>query len=59
MVDKKKLRKQRKAKALRELAAMAESRIGDMPPLKKIEDGPTHRGIAQALKRTAERVENE
>ena len=56
---KEKARNKRKAKALRELAATVEGRIHDMPPLKKLEDGPTQQGIANSLKRTAEQVEKE
>ena len=56
---KKEARKTRKAKALRELAAMAESRVHEMPPLKKLEDGPTQRAIAKRLRQMADDVEKE
>jgi hypothetical protein len=52
-------RKKRKAAALRELAAMAEGKIHDMPPLKKLEDGPTQRANAEQFRRRAEEVEKE
>jgi len=51
-------RTKRKAQALRELAAMADRRADEMPPLKRLEDGPTQRGIAKELRKTADEVEN-